>query len=92
MEINFIPPPNFESSLRNKSKKEVVREFEAIMIKQLLKEAMKPTLSNKSFGYRMYYDYFLEAVSKKMAESGGIGLGKFILEQSKDDRDRHSKQ
>ncbi len=79
MEINFIPPPNFESSLKNKSRKEVVKEFEAIMIKQFLKEAMKPTMSKKSFSYRMYYDYFLEAVSKKMAESGGIGLSKFIL-------------
>lgn len=86
MEINFLPPPNFESSLRNKGKKEIIKEFEGLFIKQMLREAMKLTLEKKSFGYRMYYDYFLEAVSKKMSESGGIGLGKFLTETTEDDR------
>jgi len=87
MEINFLPPPNFEGSLRNRGKKEIIKEFEALFIRQMLREAMKPTLEKKSFSYRMYYDYFLEAVSKKMAESGGIGLGKFLTEMTEDDRD-----
>ncbi len=88
MEIRFESPSYFSDVLKKRDKKTAVREFEALMIKAMLKEALKPTLSNKSFGYRMYYDYFLEAVSKKMAESGGIGLGKFIMEKIEAENDR----
>jgi len=88
MEIRFEPPSYFNDVLKRRDKETAVKEFEALMIKAMLKEAMKPALSNKSFGYRMYYDYFLEAVSKKMAESGGIGLGRYIMEKLKEDNDR----
>ncbi|MEN3029097.1 MAG: rod-binding protein [Aquificaceae bacterium] len=67
-----------------RDKKAVALEFEALLIKEMLKEAFKPMLEGKSFDTRLYYDTFLEKLSKKMADAGGIGIARFILENLKD--------
>ncbi len=59
--------------------RKLAEEFEAIMLKQVLKEAFRPVVKGKSFYQRVYYDMFLEAVSKKLAEGGGVGLADYIL-------------
>ncbi len=69
-----------------KDKKEAAKEFEAILIKEFLKEAFKPILENKSFQSKLYYDTFLENISKKLAEAGGVGIAKFILDNWKDEK------
>ncbi|WP_461831948.1 hypothetical protein [Aquifex sp.] len=77
--VYFTPPSLTYRELVRKNPKELSKELEAIFIKELLKEAFKPMLSEKSFTTRMYYDAFLEGVSEKLASAGGIGIAKFIL-------------
>ncbi len=67
-----------------KDKKAVAIEFEAILLKEIMKEAFRPMLEGKSFDTKLYYDTFLENVSRKLAEAGGIGIAKFILDNLKD--------
>ncbi|MCS6957631.1 MAG: hypothetical protein RMK75_04130 [Aquificaceae bacterium] len=74
---------NYQELIK-KDKKSTAVEFEAILLKELLKEAFKPMLEDKSFDTRLYYDSFLENLSKKLAQAGGIGIAKFILEHIKD--------
>ncbi|RMH80435.1 MAG: hypothetical protein D6674_04200 [Acidobacteria bacterium] len=70
------------------NKREVAVEFESLLLKELLKEAFRPLLEGKSFEKRLYYDAFLEAIGRKMAEAGGIGIAKFLLENIRDEKSR----
>lgn len=81
--VLFSNPSLTYSELVKRDKKEIATEFESIMLKEILKEAFKPMLQNKSFDTKLYYDSFLEGISKKLAEAGGIGIAKFILENLK---------
>ncbi len=74
------PGMGYEDMLK-RDKLKIAIEFEAILLKEVLKEAFKPMLEGKSFDTRLYYDTFLEGISKKLAEAGGIGIAKFILEK-----------
>lgn len=80
MRVYFTSPSYNYRDLLKKDIKEVAKEFEALMIKQILKEAYRPILKKRSFYQRLYYDMFLEGVSEKLAEGGGIGIAKFIVE------------
>ncbi len=68
-----------------KDKKAVAIEFEAILLKEVMKEAFKPMLERKPFDTKLYYDIFLENLSRKLAEAGGIGIAKFILDNVKNE-------
>ena len=81
MKVYFELPSYDFRSLSKRDVKEVATEFEAVLLKQVLKEGMRPLLRNKSFYQRMYYDSFMEAVSRKLAEAGGVGIAEFILKQ-----------
>ncbi len=61
-----------------KDKKAVAIEFEAILLKEVMKEAFKPMLEGKSFDTKLYYDIFLENFSRKLAEAGGIGIRLYL--------------
>ena len=80
MRVYFAGSSYSYRDLLKKDIKEVAKEFEAIMLKQILKEAYRPILKEKSFFQRLYYDMFLEGVSEKLAEGGGIGIARFIIE------------
>jgi len=67
-----------------KDKKAVAIEFEAILLKEIMKEAFRPMLEGKSFDTKLYYDTFLENVSRKLAEAGGIGIAKFMFDNLRD--------
>lgn len=86
MDKKIVPavPSMTYQELFKKDKKSIATEFEAILIKEVLKEAFKPVLEGKSFDTRLYYDSFLENISKKLAEAGGIGIARFVLENLKD--------
>lgn len=79
------PAMNYGDTLK-KDKKHIAIEFESLLLKEVLKEAFKPMLEGKSFDTKLYYDTFLENLSRKMAEAGGIGIAKFILDNIKDDK------
>lgn len=82
--VLFSSPGMGYGDVLRRDKKEVAIEFESILLKEILKEAFKPMLEGKSFDTRLYYDAFLENLSKKLAEAGGIGIAKFILENLKE--------
>lgn len=67
-----------------RDKKAVAVEFEAILLKEVLKEAFRPMLEGKTFDTKLYYDIFLENISRKLAEAGGMGIAKFILDNVRD--------
>jgi len=47
-------------------------------------EAFKRFMNNKSFQERLYYDAFLENLSRHLAHNGGVGIAQFILRNLKD--------
>ncbi|WP_461830199.1 hypothetical protein [Aquifex sp.] len=78
--IEFSPPSLSYRELIKKEPEELAKEFEAILLKEVLKEAFKPLTENKSFSTRIYYDQFIESVSKTLASTGGVGIAKYILQ------------
>lgn len=78
--IEFLPPSLSYRELAGKKPEELAKEFEAILLKEILKEAFRPLTENKSFSTRIYYDEFIESVSKTLASAGGVGIAKYILE------------
>ena len=79
--ISYSPSGMAYQELLKRDIKSTAVEFEAILLKEILKEAFRPMLSGKSFEKRMYYDIFLDNISKKLAESGGIGIANSILDR-----------
>ncbi|MFN3568307.1 MAG: hypothetical protein ACK4UR_05305 [Caldimicrobium sp.] len=77
--ISYLPSAMAYQGLLKRDIKSIAVEFEAILLKEILKEAFRPMLSGESFEKRMYYDIFLDNISKKLAEGGGIGIANFIL-------------
>ncbi len=90
MKVYLDKPINLMHGKKAKPE-DVAKEFEAILLKEVLKEAFRPLLKDKSFQERMYYDTFLEGISRKVALGGGIGIAEYIL-KSLDDRGGHSKE
>ncbi len=80
MRVEFpFPPQNYTDLLKKKDLKEVSVEFEAILLKQILKEAFGSFLKNKSFEQRIYYDTFIEKLAEHIARAGGIGISEYIV-------------
>ncbi|MFN3871180.1 MAG: rod-binding protein [Aquificaceae bacterium] len=80
----FSVPGLTSQELLKRDKKSLALEFEAIFLKEILKEAYKPLLKDKPFDTRIYYDMFLDNIGKELAKGGGIGLANFILKVCKD--------
>ncbi|WP_457601282.1 transglycosylase SLT domain-containing protein [Hydrogenivirga sp.] len=78
--VIFSKPSYNYRQLLKKDVKSVAKEFEALMIKQVLKEAFRPIMKGKSLYQRFYYDMFLEGVSEQLADAGGVGIAKFVIE------------
>ncbi|GEM_PF-1873081 len=78
IEVLPIPPQTFRDYVK-KDIKTLAREFEAILLKEVLKEAFRPFLKERSFSQRVYYDMFLETISRKLAEGGGVGVADYVL-------------
>lgn len=88
--MKIIPTGQGFGFLENisRDKRALAKEFEALMMKEILRTAFEPMLAGKSFESRLYYDSFLDAVSKKLAEGGGIGIARFLLEHLRDEKGR----
>ncbi|MDQ7038723.1 MAG: transglycosylase SLT domain-containing protein [Aquificota bacterium] len=82
IEVLPVPPQTFREHMK-KDVKALAREFEAVLLKEVLKDAFRPFLREKAFSQRVYYDMFLEAVSRKLAEGGGIGVADYVLRSLK---------
>jgi Rod binding domain-containing protein len=53
-------------------------------LKEVLKEGFKGFMNGKGFQQRLYYDAFLENLSRHLALNGGVGIAQFILKNLKD--------
>ncbi len=80
----YLPPSMGYMQEYTKDKKKLAQEFEAVLLKEVLKEAFKGFMNNKSFQERLYYDAFLENLSRHLALNGGVGIAQFILKNLKD--------
>lgn len=53
--------------------REVARQFEAVLVRQMMQETMKPLLENGQSG--QVYGYFIaDALSESFTKAGGFGL------------------
>lgn len=68
---------------------ETSRQFEAIMLRQILNDAMKPTIKGGVFdesggAANIYRSMMTDVVSNAMAQGGGIGLATSLQAQLND--------
>ena len=60
-------------------------QFEAVLVKQYLKEALKPMFKgvfNEDGGaHRMYRHFFTDAISESIASGGGFGVSSILQQQ-----------
>ena len=60
-------------------------QFESVLVKQFLKEALKPMFKgvfNEDGGaHRMYRHFFTDAISESIASAGGFGVSNILQQQ-----------
>ena len=60
-------------------------QFESVLVKQFLKEALKPMFKgvfNEDGGaHRMYRHFFTDAISESIASAGGFGVSSILQQQ-----------
>ena len=63
----------------------VSQQFESVLVKQFLKEALKPMFKgvfNEVGGaHRMYRHFFTDAISESIASGGGFGVSSILQQQ-----------
>ena len=63
----------------------VSQPFESVLVKQFLKEALKPMFKgvfNEDGGaHRMYRHFFTDAISESIASGGGFGVSSILQQQ-----------
>lgn len=63
----------------------VSQQFESVMIKQFLNEALQPmfkgVFNENSEGHRMYRHFFTDAISDSMSKGGGFGISSILQQQ-----------
>ncbi len=66
--------------------KEVTTQFEALLLRQYLKEALKPAfgggfLKETGGAHDMYRYFFTDAIAEGVARGGGLGLSDVLQQQ-----------
>lgn len=86
MQIHFISPPLSPASAGHSAqrKEEAAREFEAMMIAQLLKTAREagklgPPSEDEASGSETYLELAEQQFARIMAASGSFGFARLIL-------------
>ena len=63
----------------------VSQQFESVLVKQFLKEALKPmfkgVFNEKGGAHRMYRHFFTDAISESIASGGGFGVSSILQQQ-----------
>ena len=63
----------------------VSQQLEAVLVKQFLKEALKPMIkgvfSDDGNANRMYRHFFTDAISESVASGGGFGVSNILQQQ-----------
>ena len=63
----------------------VSQQFESVLVKQFLKEALKPmfkgVFNEDGNTHRMYRHFFTDAISESIASGGGFGISNILQQQ-----------
>src|SRR6056300_1563562 len=63
----------------------VSQQFESVMIKQFLNDALKPmfkgVFNEEGEGHRLYRHFFTDAISESIATGGGFGVSNILQQQ-----------
>ena len=63
----------------------VSQQFESVLVKQFLKEALKPmfkgVFNEDGNAHRMYRHFFTDAISESIASGGGFGISTLLQQQ-----------
>ncbi len=63
----------------------VSQQFESVLVKQFLKEALKPmfkgVFNEDGSAHRMYRHFFTDAISESIATGGGFGMSNILQQQ-----------
>jgi len=63
----------------------VSQQFESVMIKQFLNDALKPmfkgVFNEEGEGHRLYRHFFTDAISESIAQGGGFGISSILQQQ-----------
>jgi len=63
----------------------VSQQFESVMIKQFLNDALKPmfkgVFNEEGEGHRLYRHFFTDAISESIAKGGGFGISSILQQQ-----------
>lgn len=76
-----------KNTTHNQKVAAVSDQFESVLVKQFLKEALKPMFKgvfNEDGGaHRMYRHFFTDAISESIASGGGFGVSTILQQQLK---------
>jgi len=74
-----------KNNTHNQKVAAVSDQFESVLVKQFLKEALKPMFKgvfNEDGGaHRMYRHFFTDAISESIASGGGFGVSTILQQQ-----------
>ena len=63
----------------------VSQQFESVLVKQFLKEALKPmfkgVFNEEGGAHKMYRHFFTDAISESIASGGGFGVSSILQQQ-----------
>ena len=63
----------------------VSQQFESVLVKQFLKEALKPmfkgVFNEEGGAHSMYRHFFTDAISESIANGGGFGVSSILQQQ-----------
>ena len=63
----------------------VSQQFESVLIKQFLKEALKPmfkgVFNEDGNAHRLYRHFFTDAISESISSGGGFGISNILQQQ-----------
>jgi|TARA_B110000495_G_scaffold188533_1_gene188810 Rod binding domain-containing protein len=83
-----------KNTTHNQKVAAVSDQFESVLVKQFLKEALKPMFKgvfNEDGGaHRMYRHFFTDAISESIASGGGFGVSTILQQQLQSDDDESS--
>ena len=80
-----------KNTTHNQKVAAVSDQFESVLVKQFLKEALKPMFKgvfNEDGGaHRMYRHFFTDAISESIASGGGFGVSTILQQQLQSEGD-----
>ena len=86
MDSSMLMDMAHSKSISLKNKNEFVsQQFESVLVKQFLKEALKPmfkgVFEEDGSAHRLYRHFFTDAISESISQGGGFGVSSILQQQ-----------